>query len=77
MIIDHCSSVQLTQKLLNQGYVAHRLEYSLSTSTVVITKLLTVTKYPLLKCEWIFSPLCRCFPSTATILAMSNTADIL
>ena len=77
MIIDHCSSVQLTQKLPKQGYVAHKLEYALNTSTVVITKLLTVTKYPLFKWEWIFSPLCRCFPSTVTILAMSNRAGIL
>jgi predicted O-linked N-acetylglucosamine transferase (SPINDLY family) len=44
----------LTQKLLEQGYVAPRLKSLLQNYMVIITIWVTVMKYPYLKGQWIF-----------------------
>ena len=66
----------LTQRLLKQGYVAHRLKWSLQTSTVINTK------YSYLKLHWIFY-LLRRFPLsqsrllTNLFIYMSNPVGVL
>ena len=46
-------------KALNQGCVAPRLKSSPQKLYIVITIWLTITKYPYLKWQWIFSFLCN------------------
>ena len=67
---DFIDRVQLlTQKLLKQGYIAHKLKSSLQTSTVINTK------YSYLKLHWIFY-LLRRFCLSSIIVKIFNELTV-